>query len=236
MGWDDLVAGARRGEGPLKHARAAWRLLLDFRLPVVRPVAAVFWAERDLRGRLWPLVAKVLYREPLLRYRAEHVGRRLAMDGALPWITGNGKIWIGDDVTLGGTNSWVVGFKVSNDAQLVIEDHVNIGYQNTISVAKSVRIGAHTMLASRVQIYDNISHPLSPERRLRHESFSLDEASPVVIGRNCWIGNGAIIMRGVTIGENSVVGAGSIVTTDVPPNTLAAGVPARVIRSIEASE
>jgi acetyltransferase-like isoleucine patch superfamily enzyme len=136
-------------------------------------------------------------------------------------------------VTLGGTNSWVVGFKISEGAKLVIEDRVNVGYQNTFSVAVSVRIGAHTMLASRVQIYDNISHPLSPERRLRHESFTLDEASPVVIGRNCWIGSGAIIMRGVTIGDNSVVGAASVVTSDVPPNSLVAGNPSRVVRSIE---
>ena len=233
MGWEDIVTAARRGEGPLRNARAVWRSLLGFRLPVVRPIAAVMWAERDLRGRLWPLAAKILYREPLLRYRAEHVGRRLAMDGSLPWITGNGKIWIGDDVTLGGTNSWVVGFKISEGAELVIEDRVNVGYQNTFSVAVSVRIGAHTMLASRVQIYDNISHPLSPERRLRHESFTLDEASPVVIGRNCWIGSGAIIMRGVTIGDNSVVGAASVVTSDVPPNSLVAGNPSRVVRSIE---
>jgi len=115
----------------------------------------------------------------------------------------------------------------------VIEDRVNVGYQNTFSVAVSVRIGADTMLSSRVQVYDNISHPLSPERRLRHEPFTLDEVSPVVIGRNCWIGSGAIIMRGVTIGDNSVVGAASVVTSDVPPNSLVAGNPSRVVRSIE---
>jgi acetyltransferase-like isoleucine patch superfamily enzyme len=217
----------------LKHARATWRALLAFRLPVIRPLGALLWAERDLRSRLWPLLAKILYREPLLRYRCEHVGRRLAMYGSLPYITGNGRIWIGDDVALGGSNSWVVGFKVSDDAELTIEDNVNIGYQNTLSVAKSVRIGAHTLLASRVQIYDNISHPLSPARRLRHESFTLDEAAPVVIGRNCWIGHSAIIMRGVTIGDNAVVAAASIVTRDIPSNSLAAGSPARVIRSIE---
>lgn len=232
MGWDDLVAAARRGEGPLKHARSVCRTLLDFRLPVVRPFAAGLYAGRDLWYRLAPVVAKILFREPLLRYRAEHVGRRLMLEGSLPLITGNGRIRIGDDVTIGGHNSWVIGFKVSTDALLSIGDRVHLGYQMTISVAKSVTIGSDTIFASRVQIYDNISHPLSPQRRLRHESFTLDEASPVHIGQNCWIGHSAIIMRGVTIGDNSVIGAASVVLHDVPPNTLAAGNPARVIRSI----
>jgi acetyltransferase-like isoleucine patch superfamily enzyme len=232
LGWDDLVARARRGEGPLKHARSVQRALLDFRLPVFRPLAALLYAERDLRWRIWPLLAKILYREPLLRYRAEHVGRRLMIEGSLPWITGNGRIRIGDDVTIGGENSWTVGFKVSTNAELIIGDNVYIGHHTTLSVAKSVRIGANTMFASRVQVYDNVTHPLAPERRLRHESFAIDEASPVVIGENCWIGHSAIIMRGITIGDNSVIGAAAVVTRDVPPNSFAAGNPARIIRSL----
>lgn len=232
MTWEDVVMGARRGEGPLKHARAAWRALLAFRVPVFTPLAALLWAERDLRSRLWPLLAKILYREPLLRYRAEHVGARLGLEGPLPYLTGNGRLRIGEDVTLGGHGSWQVGFKVSTNPELIIGDRVFIGYKSTISVAKSVRIGSDTMLSSMVQIYDNISHPLSPGRRSRHEGFTLDEADPVVIGRNCWIGHSAIVMRGVTIGDNSVVGAASVVTRDVPPDTFVAGNPARVIRSI----
>jgi maltose O-acetyltransferase len=96
-----------------------------------------------------------------------------------------------------------------------------------------VRIGDDTLIAGNVQIYDNISHPLSPERRLRHDPFTLEESSPVVIGKNCWIGNQAIIMRGVTIGDNSIVAAGAIVTKSVPSNVLVAGNPARIIKSIE---
>jgi len=231
--WDQLLMSARRGDaGPLRHARRAWRTLLDLRLPVIRPLAAVLYAEWSLRRTLWPLLLKILYREPLLRYRCDHVGRRLRLGGALPLMMGNGRILIGDDVTIDPRNTWVVGFKVSTDAVLEIGNRVFIGYQTTISVAKRVRIGDGTMIAGNVQIFDNISHPLSPARRLRGESFTLDEANPVIIGANVWIGGGAIVTRGVTIGENSVVGAGSVVTRSVPANTLIAGNPAVVIKSI----
>jgi acetyltransferase-like isoleucine patch superfamily enzyme len=223
---------ARRGKGPLKHVRAARRALLGFRLPVVAPLAALLWAERDLRSRFWPLLAKILYREPLLRYRAEHVGRRLALEGRLPSLTGNGRLRIGDDVVMVGDGSWQIGFKVSTDPELIIGDRVVIGYKTTISVARSVRIGADTMLSSAVQIYDNISHPLSPSRRARHDGFTLEESSPVVIGENCWIGHSAIILRGVTIGDNSVIGAASVVTRDVAANTFVAGNPARLVRAL----
>lgn len=232
MSWDDLVAAARRGEGPLRGALALRRRIAAFRLPVFRPLAALLYAERDLRGRVWPLIAKILYREPLLRYRAEDVGTGLLLEGALPEITGSGTIRIGNDVTIGGRNSWVCGFRSSRDAEIIVEDRVYIGFQVVLSAAKSIRIGADTMLAARVQIYDNISHPISPARRLRHEPFRLDESTPVVIGRNCWIGNNAMIMRGVTVGDNSIVAAMSVVTRDVPPNTLVGGNPAKVIRSI----
>lgn len=227
---------ARQGRGPLRHARQFWRWLLSIRVPVIKPLAAFLYAEREVRGRLFPLFLKILYREPLLRYRCASVGERLDLEGAIPLITGNGRIEIGDDVSIGGRNSWAIGFKVSQDAELRIGNRVHIGYQNTISVARSIRIGDDTMIAPNVQIYDNISHPLSPLRRLRHDSFTLDEATPVEIGKNVWIGSHAIILPGSSIGENSVVGAGSVVTRPVPANSFVAGNPARIIRSIAEDE
>ena len=72
-----------------------------------------------------------------------------------------------------------------------------------------------------------VGHPVNPEMR------EYMYADPVIIENNCWIGAGAGICPGVRIGENSVVGAGSIVTKDIPPNCVAAGNPCRVIREID---
>ena len=87
-------------------------------------------------------------------------------------------------------------------------------------------------IADDVMIGPNVSiitsgHPVEPSRR---RAFTI--AKPVVIERNVWIAAGATIIGGVTVGENSVVAAGSVVTKNVPPNTLVGGNPARVIRSI----
>lgn len=87
-------------------------------------------------------------------------------------------------------------------------------------------------IADDVMIGPNVSlittgHPLDPSQRC-----SITIGKPIVVERNVWIATGATIIGGVTVGENSVVAAGSVVTRDVPPNTLVGGNPARIIRSI----
>jgi acetyltransferase-like isoleucine patch superfamily enzyme len=228
------MMAARRGEpGIMRPARHVWRALLSVRLPVIRPLAAFVWGSRGLWDRLWPVFLKIIYREPMLRYRCERVGVRLNLEGAMPQIIGDGTIEIGDDVLIGSRNTWLVGFRVATAARLLIGNRVSINYETTISVAKSVSIGDDTMMATDVQIYDNPSHPVSPSRRLRRESFAIDDAQPVIIGRNVWIGTGVIILRGVTIGDNSIVAAGSVVTKPVPPGTLVAGNPAKFIKTLD---
>ncbi len=72
------------------------------------------------------------------------------------------------------------------------------------------------------------AHPILPELRERALQYNM----PVRIGRNCWIGAGAVILPGVTIGDNTVIGAGSVVTKDIPANVVAVGNPCRVLREI----
>jgi acetyltransferase-like isoleucine patch superfamily enzyme len=90
-------------------------------------------------------------------------------------------------------------------------------------------IGDDVMIAPNVSIITT-GHPLEPSRRRAYI-----ETKPIVIERNVWIATGATIIGGVTVGENSVVAAGAVVTKDVPPNSLVAGVPAKVIRSLAES-
>ncbi len=90
-----------------------------------------------------------------------------------------------------------------------------------------VRIGNHVMLGPGVHIY-TADHPLDPVER----SSGYEAAKPVWIGDHVWIGGGAIIQPGVNIGKNTTIGAGSVVTKDIPANVVAAGVPCRVIREL----
>ncbi|HEX2917599.1 MAG TPA: DapH/DapD/GlmU-related protein, partial [Edaphobacter sp.] len=87
-------------------------------------------------------------------------------------------------------------------------------------------IGDDVMIGPNVSLI-TASHPLDPSERR-----TTTIGKPIVLERGVWIAAGAIVIGGVTVGENSVIAAGSVVTKDVPPNTLVGGNPARVIRSI----
>jgi acetyltransferase-like isoleucine patch superfamily enzyme len=223
-----MVEAARQGRGVLRYARPARRAVRGIRLPVCRPVVGGLYALSQICRLTWHFVVKLLYREPLFRYRCARVGRRLNLEGAPPLIIGNGRIEVGDDVHIGSPCTWDVGA----DAELIIGDRVSLNYRGIVSAAKSVRIGDDTLIAGDVAIFDNSNHPVSPARRLARAAVTASEVAPVVIGRNVWIGIRCIITRGVTIGDNSVVAAGSVVTKSVPPNTLVAGSPAALIRQL----
>ncbi len=111
--------------------------------------------------------------------------------------------------------------------------HVHFGrniYANfnlTLVDDTHIYVGDNTMFGPNV-VVATAGHPLLPE--LREQGFQYN--APVHIGRNCWIGAGAILLPGVTVGDNAVIGAGSIVTKDVPASVLAVGNPCRVLREI----
>lgn len=90
-----------------------------------------------------------------------------------------------------------------------------------------VEIGSRTLFGPNVQIY-TATHPMSYEIR----AVGLEFAKPVVIGEDVWVGGSAVICPGVTIGDRAIIGAGSVVTKNIPPDVLAAGNPCRVIRSL----
>ncbi len=103
-----------------------------------------------------------------------------------------------------------------------------VNYDCVMLDVASIRIGVACQLAPRVQLL-TATHPIDPEpRRLGWES-----AEPIAIGDNVWLGGGAIVCPGVTIGADTVVGAGAVVTKDLPAGVVAAGVPARVLREID---
>jgi maltose O-acetyltransferase len=109
-----------------------------------------------------------------------------------------------------------------------IGDHVYLNVMCTILDCNEVHIGHHVMIGPAVQIYTP-AHLLQAEARIQ----GWEVAKPIVIEDNVWLGGGAILLPGVRIGRNAVVGAGAVVSRNVPANTVVVGNPARVIREIE---
>ncbi|HSF81628.1 MAG TPA: sugar O-acetyltransferase [Anaerolineales bacterium] len=113
---------------------------------------------------------------------------------------------------------------------IYIGEHVFLNVLCTILDCNEVHIGQHVMIGPSVQIY-TAAHLLQAEAR----NQGWEVAKPVVVEDNVWLGGGAILLPGVRIGRNAVVGAGAVVSRDVPANTVVAGNPARVIRELEQS-
>lgn len=115
-------------------------------------------------------------------------------------------------------------------ASIVIDDGVGLNGTSIVARSKSIYIGKNTMIAPNVVIFDSDFHAVwPPDNRILNPCYESDQ--DIKIGYNCWIGTSCIIKKGVSIGNNSVVAAGSVVTKDIPGNTLSAGVPAKVLKS-----
>jgi len=117
-------------------------------------------------------------------------------------------------------------FYTTGGSDIRIGRNVFINQNCTFYDLGGLDIGDDVMIGPNVSIITS-GHPVAPSRR--HAGVT---ARPIAIGRNVWIAAGATIIGGVTVGENSVVAAGAVVTKDVPPNSLVGGNPARIIRSI----
>ena len=175
------------------------------------------------RGQVWNDVKAVLAAKWYLR-RATWVRGRGCGSGAGRSSTNQGRLLIGSRVQLVSTAA-TLELVVLPGGTLEVGDRTLLNYGGSIAAAESVRIGARCLIGTHAIIMDNDFHRIEPERRLEWPP-----SKPITIEDNVWIGARVIVLGGVTIGEGSCIAAGSVVIEDVPPRSLAAGVPAKVIR------
>ncbi|HKL01780.1 MAG TPA: acyltransferase [Desulfotignum sp.] len=142
-----------------------------------------------------------------------------------------GPIRIGSHVTLLGCSDKKTRLTVWSDKKhipgITIGDHVLISPGVRISAAHSVMVSDSCMLASHAYVTDSDWHGIYDR------SLPPSDTSQVVLEENVWIGDSAIVCKGVTIGENSIIGAGSVVTSTIPANVIAAGNPAKIVRRLD---
>ena len=142
-------------------------------------------------------------------------------------LTGDGEVEFGDGVSLVG-NVVPIEIVCHKGARISIGDHTFINYGSSISAHKHIKIGRRCLLGHYLTLFDNNEHGV--ERR-----DVPTPSAPIMIGDRVWIGSCVIILPGVSIGDHAAVGAGSVVTKNIPPNCLAVGNPARVLRELPAN-
>ncbi len=159
-----------------------------------------------------------------LRYRG-----RLETDGFV-FICPKVKFEIGPNAKLKlGRWSWVgTGSKIRvHEGEVRIGAKTVMGQECTISAFQRIEIGRECILADRVMLIDFDHGVVEVDRPIRHQGIYKRD---VRVGHNCWIGYGAAVLRGCTVGDNVVLGTYAVVTDDIPDNAVAVGLPARVIR------
>ena len=157
--------------------------------------------------------------------KAELESRRVRMWGH-PRIYAKGRIIISDRVRINSAFA-KVELAAEIGATLRLGKGTFLNFGSNIAASQSVTIGPYCNIGPYCLIMDNAYHCVEPDRRQERP-----ESRPIVLGRNVWLGARVIVLPGVTIGDHSVIGAGSVVSRDIPSRVFAAGVPAEVLRQI----
>lgn len=186
------------------------------------------------------LIKRIIEKNTEKRFRKKAVVGRKVTFSRYSTCVNTGKK---DNVQLGDHGCFFGTIHVRFGGRIEIGNDFYVGSGTYIESKEMIRIGNGSIISNNVFIIDNNSHPTSIEERIQMsacEDYMHDEkwtwkfakSKPINIGNNVWIGRNAVIMKGVTIGDGSIVALGSIVTHDVPARCIVAGNPAVVVKSI----
>ncbi len=198
-----------------KARNMPWTAGLELRRRLAWPLIRVQFAWHGIDwGKNWKIFGR-----PILQ---KHRGSRIVLGDGLSlrsWPRSN---------PLAPTSPVVLS---TRRVEAVLEIGTDCGFTGTTLVAaERITIGDRVLVGGNASIVDFDFHPLTPEGRT--EDINAGAAAPIVIEDDVFVGMDALILKGVTVGEGAVVGAGSVVTQDVPPRTVVAGNPAQMVREV----
>jgi len=223
-----ILLKIKKGDTPFwRKIRKLGLTIIRFNIPTFRPLHLFLFYLHNFLVQFMKLIYIKIWCVPLFKARCECVGKRLFLPNGIPLVVGHTRIIIGDNVTIYRTT--IGSTKIGEDPILKIGNNVTIGYGTVISVGKKISMGNYVMIGPHCFIADNDGHPLNPQKRMKRSPVDVKDIKEVIIEDNVWIGNHCTITKGVRIGKNSVIGANSLVTKNIPENCIAIGVPARVL-------
>lgn len=226
-----IILKIKRGETPFfRFLRGVIKTILhprppqipNFLKPPLKGLYETYW----WLVICWRSITALLVTNPLFQSRCTSFGKHVSVDG-LPYVSGHLNLHIGDRCWIGGKVSFFSGSSIEQP-RFVMKDHAEIGWNVVVVVNEEVILEEHCRVSNDCRISDSDGHPRQADLRAQGLPMARKDIRPVRIGKHAWIGNGTHIMKGVTIGEGAIIGANSVVITDIPPYCLALGNPAEV--------
>jgi acetyltransferase-like isoleucine patch superfamily enzyme len=200
-------------------------------LPVVH--RALYTMHVGVRNLLQSL-SRVFWYTPLFQSRLTRSAPGLFLYGGMPLVLGPVQMSFGADCRVSGQTTISGRTSGADLPRLSVGENCDIGWQTTIAVGRRVQIGDNVRIAGRALLAGYPGHPVDAVARARGDADTEEQIGDIVLEDDVWLATGVTVLAGVRIGRGVIVGAGSVVTHDLPPGVLAAGVPARVLRTIEA--
>lgn len=206
---------ARFDEAAIRGAR--------HRHPALEPLAHLIAAvgRRFTSARLWAV--KVYFR---LRFPGVALGKGVRLEPGIHWkLHHDARVAVGAGTIIRG------GCVIHADGLLVIGERVEIAKTVTIVALERIEIGDDSLIGGDIRDHDHGHEFIDVRRPYNTQGFP---TRPVFIGRNVWLAMGTFVMKGISIGDNCLIGANAVVTKSFPANSLVGGVPARLLRTISA--
>lgn len=224
----------KQGETPLaRHLFHCLKQIRTLQLPRIPALFSVLYRGYGLVRQLLDAFLRVFWWTPLFRSQVMGPANQLLLYGGLPLLSGGIQIWLGNGCRVSGQTTFSARTSSKVAPTLEIGNNVDVGWQTTIAVGQSVKLGDNVRIAAQCLLAGYPGHPLNRDKRAKGEPETDEQVGDIILEPDVWLATGVKVMAGVTIGQGTVVAAGSVVTCDLPAGVLAGGVPARVIKVLE---
>jgi len=215
--------------------RQHWHQLNAVELPSVPVFHNVLYQVHKTISFIIQETTRRLYWTPVFKSQITG-GTNLYLYSGMPLVIKPLKIMLGNNCRISGISTFSGRWCSQQTPELIVGDNVDIGWQTTIAVGSKIVLEDNVRMAGKAFLAGYPGHPLNPYDRAAGAPDLESQTGTIILRKNVWIGTGVTILPGVTVGENSVIGAGSVVTQSIPANVIAAGNPARPIRQLTSDE
>ena len=224
----------KRRNSPLSRTLYTWlKTMRGMSMPVIPLVHSSLYRLHRMTAGFIHALLRIFYHTPLLQSRLKKPAAGLYLYGGLPLILGGLDLEFGRDCRISGQTTFSGRSTGTSTPKLKVGRNVDIGWQTTIAVGRQVILGDHVRIAGRAFLAGYPGHPLEAGARAKGAPDTEAQIGDIILEDHVWLATNVTILAGVTIGEGTIIAAGSVVTKSLPPYVLAAGVPARIIRSLK---